>query len=121
MRVCKVKYLSIVRSSADNFLHSSILKASPKIQLPNITATLWVLSLGNILDPAFLIYIFQNPTIGARLPMLDNYTDHELEHPLDSDVISPELLDTIIVTFIYVEKLRREREQAWKKDIRWNY
>ncbi|KAG2133769.1 hypothetical protein DEU56DRAFT_738825 [Suillus clintonianus] len=50
----------------------------------------------------------------------DNYTDHELESTLE-DIISPELLDTIIVTFIYVEKLRREREKAWKKDIRWNY
>jgi hypothetical protein len=36
-------------------------------------------------------------------------------------MISPELLDTIIITFIYVEKLRREREQAGKKDLRWNY
>jgi hypothetical protein len=36
-------------------------------------------------------------------------------------MISPELLDTIIITFIYVEKLRRGREQAWKKDLRWNY
>lgn len=52
---------------------------------------------------------------------MDIYTGHELEHPLDSDVINPELLDTIIVTFIYVEKLRREREQAARKDIRWNY
>ncbi|KAG1727926.1 uncharacterized protein EDB91DRAFT_883766 [Suillus paluster] len=51
----------------------------------------------------------------------DNYTDHELEHTLCKDMISPELLDTIIVTFIYVEKLRREREQAGKKDLRWNY
>ncbi|KAG1741987.1 hypothetical protein EDB19DRAFT_1634176 [Suillus lakei] len=51
----------------------------------------------------------------------NNYTDHELEHNLDRDMISPELLDTIIVTFIYVEKLRREREQAGKKDMRWNY
>ncbi|OAX39492.1 hypothetical protein K503DRAFT_856012 [Rhizopogon vinicolor AM-OR11-026] len=52
---------------------------------------------------------------------MHNYTDHELEHPLGNDMISPELLDTIIVTFIYVEKLRRAREQAWKKDLRWNY
>ncbi|KIJ69134.1 hypothetical protein HYDPIDRAFT_123264 [Hydnomerulius pinastri MD-312] len=52
---------------------------------------------------------------------LDNYTDHELEASLDRD-ISPELLDTILVTFMYVEKLRREREQAAKKNIvSWNY
>jgi hypothetical protein len=52
---------------------------------------------------------------------INNYTDHELEDILDKDVINPELLDTIIVTFIYVEKIRRDREQAGKKDIRWNY
>ncbi|KAG1741983.1 hypothetical protein EDB19DRAFT_1927704 [Suillus lakei] len=51
----------------------------------------------------------------------NNYTDYELEHILDRYMISPELLDTIIVTFIYVEKLRREREQGTKKDMRWNY
>ncbi|KAG0701525.1 FMN-dependent dehydrogenase-domain-containing protein [Suillus ampliporus] len=51
----------------------------------------------------------------------ENCTDHELENTSDRDMISPELLDTIIVTFIYVEKLRRERERAGKKDLRWNY
>jgi hypothetical protein len=52
---------------------------------------------------------------------LSDYVDHELEDSLQRE-ISPELLDTILVTFIYVEKLRREREQAAKKNIlQWNY
>jgi hypothetical protein len=71
--------------------------------------------------PGFLDIHLPKSNHRCEITDVDNYTDHELEHPLDSDVISPELLDTIIVTFIYVEKLRREREQAWKKDPRWNY
>ncbi|KAH7907460.1 hypothetical protein BJ138DRAFT_1014466 [Hygrophoropsis aurantiaca] len=35
--------------------------------------------------------------------------------------IDTRVLDMIVVTFIYCEKLRRDRERAGKKDLRWNF
>ncbi|KAH7905636.1 hypothetical protein BJ138DRAFT_1164359, partial [Hygrophoropsis aurantiaca] len=60
------------------------------------------------------------PPEGESIDII-NYTDPELECAVDAPKISPELLDMFIVTFIYVEKLRRERERAARRDIRWNY
>jgi len=74
----------------------------------------------------FLEIFLLRPTQMTSEPLdnnidLSDYVDHELEDSLQRE-ISPELLDTILVTFIYVEKLRREREQAAKKNIlQWNY
>ncbi|KAF9246381.1 hypothetical protein BU15DRAFT_40419 [Melanogaster broomeanus] len=74
----------------------------------------------------YLEIAFPRPTEPANKPSDDtvdlaNYTDYELEASLHRE-LSPKLLDTILVTFIYVEKLRREREQAAKRNIlQWNY
>ncbi|KAH7921061.1 hypothetical protein BV22DRAFT_1020106 [Leucogyrophana mollusca] len=51
---------------------------------------------------------------------IDNYTDYELERTLE-EKMDPQVLDMILVTFIYCEKLRRDRERAGKKDLRWNF
>ncbi|EGN95440.1 hypothetical protein SERLA73DRAFT_76544 [Serpula lacrymans var. lacrymans S7.3] len=55
---------------------------------------------------------------------INSYTDYELESHLDDadrTRLDQGMLDLIVVTFIYCEKLRRDQEQANEKDFRWTW
>lgn len=49
------------------------------------------------------------------------FDDEELTKAFGQPHISSDLLDMLLVTFLYVEKRRRDKERAAKRDIRWNF